>query len=496
MTANNRAFKRKTRERGFSLVTTLSIGMIATLVVSGLLAGILPIYRTVAGDEARLKLKNFVEGAVDYTVAKLNDPEFTSTVSPGDEIGAEPKTVIVTSSELGISGNLSATVVIANEMPTNSSRLFNPSLSPYGFGKDLVQFNQDWSFAASGTKGKNLAWRTITAVANQGSIIETVAVALRSEPSIRNDGTAKNPQPFFKYAALASQNIYFKNGSSTYGFTAGDQRIMDSGNNFALGGDIAAYRQAFFDASSITVGGSLDVPSIDAPSDVSAQKEGPTTVNRYITTKDTAPTFNNSDALGYSNPSAGLPNDTTRPSNMVVESPDLTQGVIPPAPTASSSANSGGDMILTSSTQSGSYVVDSLSMSGGSANLKGVSVYVRDTGAANTVVDLSGDINSSSAKSSADFQIWYNGQGKISVKANSMRGTIYAPNAEVELSSGTSAKGSFKGAIVAKDLTVSNVDLGFDKPMSNSLSQTYDPDSLSSRSSYKVASYKEVIRQK
>lgn len=491
-------------QNGFSLVTMLSISMIATLVVSALLAAIAPVYRTVSGDPARLKLKNFAEAAVDFVIAQLNDPNLKASVSPADEIGSDSKKIVISSGDLGLSGNLTANVTVSNEMPPNESRLFKASLAPSAPYQDssgkISNVMQSWSYFANGASSPatNKAWRTITAVVTHGTITETIAVAAQIDYAVKRGASGPNAQPFFPYAALGSQTIEFKNNSTTYGFKAGDVPIMDPSGTYPLGGDIAAYHKAFFDSSNIKIGGSLDVPSVDSDSNISADTGGSTTINRYLTVNDTAPSFAESDALGLSNASEQIFPDTTRISNKV-ENQTNDQLQITPAPTLPTNSiyTNGGDMLLSSSTTlSGNYQATSIGMPSGTINSSNTSIYLKDTGSTNQVVDITGSINPSSSKSSADFQIWYNGSGTISVKASSVRATIYAPNARVEISGINNSQGSFRGAIVAKNLMVSNVDLGFDQTLNASSSQKFEPSQLSGATKYKVVGYKEVTSLK
>ncbi|HIA55360.1 MAG TPA: hypothetical protein EYN91_25300 [Candidatus Melainabacteria bacterium] len=491
-------------KKGFSLVTMLTISMIATLVVSGLLAAIAPVFRTVSGDPARLQLKNFAEGAVDYVIAQLNDPDLKASVSPADEIGSDAKKIVVTSSDLGLSGNLTANVTVSNDMPSFDSRVFNPSLAPNAPYQDssgnVSTVSQSWSFFADGNASppSNKAWRTVTAVVSLGALTETVAVAAQIDYEVVRGASGPNARPFFPYAALGSQTIAFKNNSSTYGFTSGDTPILDSSNTYPLGGDIAAYHQASFDSSGVKIGGSLDVPSINSPSNISADSSGATTINRYLTVNDTAPSFDTPDVLGMSNPSAQIYPDGSRSSNIEINQTNAQQQLAPaPSLPIGTKYTVGGDMLLNSgSSLTGNYQATSLGMTSGSINATNASIYVKDLGSTDQVVDITGSINPSASKSSSDFQIWYNGRGKISVKASAIRATIYAPNAEVEISGIGASKGSFRGAIVAKNLTASNVDIGFDQTLSTSSSQKYDASQLSGASKYKVVSYKEITATK
>lgn len=475
------------RSNGFSLVTVLSVGMIATLIVSALLASIAPVYRSVSGDRNRLQLKNFAEASCDYVIAKLNDPAFSESVAPGDEIGAQPVTMSVTSSELGIPGNLTSTVKISNELAPQTSRLFNPTLSPTGYGDDGTTFDQDWSYFTE--KGMNKSWRTITAVVSSGSLTLELAVAAQIDVSYNRQGSG--PNSFFNYAALGTQTIKLENEASTYGFKSGDVPIRDPSDKFNLGGDIAAYRQVQLDNSKNSVGGSMDVPSI-TPSVISTIQGSNTEVSRYVTVNDSAPAIQDSKVHGLGNPAEQIPIES-RPSKL--EDQSNPQPKLPPAPSlpTSTAYTAGGDLNLaTGSPISGNYSASSLATTG-LVNSSGASIFIRDTGISDQVVDIKGSINPAASKSSSDFQIWYNGKGKISVKATTVRATIYAPNAEVEIVSETAQKGAFKGAVVAKTLRISNVDFGFDKNMSASPSQKYDPSSLKifTDPTYKVVSYKE-----
>ncbi len=504
LTASKNNKFHKNRNCGFSLVTMLSISLIATLVVSGLLAGILPIYRSVSGEGSRFQLKNFAEASVDYVLAELNDPDFAAKVAADDDIGSASIVVGVTASELGLPGPYSAQVTISNEMPTPDSRLFNLSLSPYSYiqqsNGSFTPVQQEWSYFANGKTQKNVAWRTITSVVSFGSLIETVAVAAKIDYSVSKGSSSQSAKPFFNYAALGSQTINLKNESSTFGYgikNGAETPVVDSTGLHALGGDIAAYYQATFDGSSNKIGGSLDVPSIEAPSDVSAATAGPTTVNRYLTVNETAPSFSTSDVLAASTPSSGDYPPQTRDAIQINQQNQQTQ--LPPAPNApaSSAVTSDGTLNISSSTTlTGDYYVSSMNMPSGTITAKGASIYIQDNGTSDQVMNLSGSVNPTAGASPAEFQIWYNGHGKLQLKAANMRATIYAPNAEVEISSPSSAKGSFKGAVVARDLTVSNVDLGFDKTLSTSPSLKYDPSQLTNLSSYKVAGYKEALVQK
>jgi hypothetical protein len=466
--------------------------MIATVVVSGLLANIAPVYRAASGDQNRLKLKNFAEASCDYVIAKLNDPDSKASVAPDDEIGAQPVTVVVTASELGLPGDLISTLTISNELPPQNSRLFNLALLPTGYADDGTAFEQEWSYFTE--KDKNKSWRTIKAVASYGALKEELNLVAQIDFSYNKQGSG--PNSFFNYAALGTQTIKMENEASTYGFKAGDIPIKDTSGQYALGGDIAAYRQVQFDNSKNLVGGTIDVPS-RTPLVPSTEKGSLTEVNRFVTVNDHAPDILNTNVHASANPSEGIPIESRPP---ILEDQIIPQTKIPPAPSLPTSSNytAGGDLNLVGGSPiSDNYSATSLATSG-TISSSNVSIFLRDTGTTDQVVDIKGSINPTASKSSSDFQIWYNGRGKISVKASTVRATIYAPNADVEIVSETSSKGSFKGAVVAKNLRISNVDLGFDKNMSASPSQKYDPNSLKilTDPKYKVVSYKERTSSK
>ncbi|MBA3856431.1 MAG: hypothetical protein C0507_05920 [Cyanobacteria bacterium PR.3.49] len=464
--------------------------------MSGLLAAILPVYRAISDDAARFQLKNFAEAAADYVVAQLNDPDFKSAVSPPEDIG-EKVTVVVAAGELGLPGSLSATVTIANEIPTTESRLFNPSLSPFGSIQlsDGTFIPQTWSYFANGSTKKNTAWRTVRSVVSHGSIQETISLALVNNPYYSKGSASPSALPFFNYAGLGTQTINFGNGSKTVGIRATtEEPILDISGKNALGGDIAAYHQAKFSGTNM-IGGSLSVPSIKAT--VSAEDFGSTTINRYLTVNETAPSFTNPDVLGASTaPTGDYPPDAR---SAIQDMQSNSQAKLPPAPgiPKNSTVSVDGDLVLSGvSNLSGNHSVTSMSMSSGSIQSTNTSIYIRDNGSTGQVMNLNGNVNTTVGTNPAEFQVWYNGRGKISIKTSDMRGTIYAPNAEVDISSPGSEQGHFKGAIVARDLKVSNMELGFDKTtLTTNSSLKFDPSQLTSSPSYKVVGYKEVTKR-
>lgn len=490
----NRSYFRN-NANGYSLITVLSLSLIATLVVSGLLAGVTPVFKAVNGDKSRLKVRNFAEAAADFTLAKLNDKNFNEGVSPSSELDAEKKTISISANELGIQENFLATVTVENKFPDKNSRLFRAALSPFDYVKDgsgnYQPLAQDWSYFSKGSKSKKLnnSWRTITSVVSFGSIVETVIIAAQIDYSVTKGIPGDAPTAFFPSAAVGAQTISM-NGSSTYGYypnTSGDQKIFDESGTHLLGGDIFANHQIIFSGSSNQVGGSLNVPSINESPSIT----GSSSVNRYLTANNAASDISDTNVHGYSNNSDYRPE--ARESNYLPNQETIAQSQIAPSPNPpTNSLSFSGSLPYSFPNTSSNFVTPSLNMASGSVETSGISVFISDTGSNGVVANIKGNINNKPSKSSTDFQIWYNGEGTIKIDPTEMKATIYAPNASVELVSSSTGKGSFKGAVVAKNLTLTNVDFGFDNSLKTLNSQKYDANQLTSASKYKAVAFRRV----
>lgn len=473
--------------KGFSLVSMLAISMIATFAVSGLLAGILPVYRAIAGDHTYYRLRNFAEASIDYALAKINDPATASDFSNNT-----PNSVIqleVTALELGLPGEMQASIIIKTEEPPPSSRIYNQALSGYGYKDDgnYSPISQDWSYFVSKAPSENYAWRTMTSTATYGNLTEKISVALMVDYSLP---LSKGNSPFFqKYGALATQTVNFLGNARTFG-------LDSNGNSTDLGGDVGSFDKANFKGSGNVIGGTLEVRSIDANTLISANSDGNSTVNRYLIVSDDQVGFSedtNPNVLGMFNQE--YPNSGEQYIQTEVQQ---NQFKVPPAP-STPSTEPALDVVVQSPSAlaSGPVNVRSLNMTTNSIIPNGqTQVYVQDTGLDDPVVNLKGSINAGGNPS--DFQIWYNGRGKIAIQPDLVNATIYAPNAEIEIKNPTSI-GTFTGAVVGRSISLTNVEFKYDKTLSNpSSGLTYDPNELTpaNLNTFKVASYKEVTTYK
>lgn len=466
-------------EHGYGLVTVLTVALISTLLLTGLLAGLLNVYRTLGSSKATLNLRNSAEAAVDYAIAQLNRKD------GGDEFNPEKGPtgpVTVTKEMTSVETLFPVVVSVINCSPPATSSIFDPLISGFDENGDQIK----WSLLAQNGK----SYKKVVSTASQGRLSEEITVI--AKPVLPTSADMVSPRPYFPAdaSALGTNTVNVFDNVETRGYNSADGSEFVSSENPSkhLGGDLTAYKQINIQGGDIEIGGSLTVPSINAPSklSVAAPSASSLQVNRYVTVSEnvTPGSFNPSNVYGLSNDPV-FP--ASQSSSVLEESTSLTQSALAPPPatpalTPIPSATSG-DL------SPGDNVVQSLTLS--NTNLSGETrVFIENSSTSANVLTIDGNVNSISRPS--NLQFWYNGKGVINVNATDVHATIYAPNATVNLI-GKSDGASFRGTVVAKNLNLKHLVFYVDRSVSvpgSSGSQTlqYDEASLS-KVQYKAISY-------
>jgi hypothetical protein len=463
----------------FGLVTVLSVALISTLLLSGLLAGIVNVYRTVASNKSKYNVQNSAEAGIDYAIAQLN------RTTGGDNFNPDkgPVTPIVLTKELlALPTLLPTTVIVTNCMPPTTSTIFDPVLSK----KDENGDEQNWSLIAQ----NEIQYKMIVSKVSSGIISDEITVI--AKPTLGKRTENKSPSPYFPpdTGAIGTGSITISDNVETRGYnsTDGSQYVSSEDPQKHLGGDLTAFKQVRIIGSNIKVGGSITVPSINAPSNFSATAQSSTgfEVNRYVTVSQ------NLSEGSFTSNVLGLSANPLFPSNggpaVVDNSTSIGQTALAPPPAAPSMNSvpiaTGSDLVI------GDNVVQSANIA--NTNVSGETrVFVENPLSTGSVLNIDGNVNTNSKPS--NLQFWYNGKGVINVTANDVRATIYAPNATVNVT-GKTTGATFRGNIVAKDLNLKDILLYLDKTTTQqgaagTESLQYNSDILSNIE-YKAVSYR------
>jgi hypothetical protein len=442
------------------------------------LSGINNVYRTVGSDKSKFNVKNSAEAGIDYAIAQLNRVEGGDQFNP-DKGPVTP--VVLTKELLALPTLISPTVTVTNCIPPISSTIFDPVLSK----KDENGDQQKWSLLAQ----NEFNYKMIVSKASLGVLSAEVFVI--AKPTLGTRTENKAPSPYFPSdtGAIGTNSINIFDNVETRGYnsTDGSEYVSTDDPQKHLGGDLTAYKQVVFHGSDVKIGGSITVPSINAPANNSATANNPAgfEVSRYVTVSQNLPagTFT-SNVLGYyADPVFPA---VSRPA-VVDNSTSISQTQLAPPPAAPSmnslASATGSDLSI------GDNVVQSANIA--NTNVSGETrVFVENPLASGSVLDIAGNVNSTSKPS--NLQFWYNGKGVININANEVRATIYAPNATVNLN-GISSGAKFRGNIVAKVLNLKNILLYIDKSTSQegsagTRSLQYNSD-LASNIEYRAVSY-------
>lgn len=469
---------KKSRQSGFGLVTVLSVALISTLLLTGLLAGVLNVYRTLGSNKSALNQKNSAEAGIDYAIAQLNRTEGGEEFNP-EQGSTSP--VTVTKDLTSITTMIPAVVSVINCSPPVSSLLFDPILSD----TDEAGNTTEWSLF----KQNGISYKKIVSTVSQSGRTEEITVI--AKPVMPTSSEMTSPSPYFPLntSALGTNTINVFDSVETRGYNSADGSEFPSSENPSkyLGGDLTAYKQINILGNDVKIGGSLSVPSSQASSNLSvtAPSSSSVEVSRYVTASGTTSpgSFDASNVFSLSsNPTFASTQST--PVLEKAESPPI--GIAPPPATPAKTPTPNA---TSSDLVPGDNVVQSLKMTNSNPSAE-TRVFVENSTSSGNVLTIDGNVNNVLRPS--NLQFWYSGKGSIDVNAMDVRATIYAPNATVNLT-GKADGASFHGAIIAKNLNLKNIKFFVDRSVSvpgssGSQNLQYDKNSLS-KIRYKAVSY-------
>ncbi len=257
MMKKTKRLKTNSRERGFSLVTVLCLGLISTMVLFGLSASILPLYQKASQNVPYIQLRNAAESGVNLAIAELNNSILTQTESIYDDPSpGTPYTTKIYSS--GIPNSPKVQITVKNELP--------PSNSP------IYDLSYDTSISSSGVSsssvmGKSDSFRIIEATAylDAGSTPQVMARSIvrlspvqydRPSPTpsfLTSANLSQNTNSVFNYAAFGINSLSIGQNTTTSGY---DSR---GGAPPKLAGDIATNGSASLNGTGIEIDGSMTV---------------------------------------------------------------------------------------------------------------------------------------------------------------------------------------------------------------------------------------------
>jgi hypothetical protein len=480
------------RQTGFSLVTVLSVTLLATLWLTATLANLIAVYRSATASKFSGEIVSYADSAAAYVMQALNDP---SQKSHFDGQANVP----INGLSWGASPEVKATVTVTSQNPTISSFLFDGTSFNFIPTKPN-QYGSNYSLSPASS-----SWRIITVTAAYAGLTKTIQILAGPPhiaapiPPLGTTGLASNipfgsptgVSPFFAGAILSTGSMQLGSNfaSSGYDFVA-NAPVMATDGVHALGGDITSYSPVTLSGSNLSVGGSLTAMSVNTlSSPVTAQAQTPasTTVNRYVNTSGTVAGFNDGSGNFGQGPTnvLGLTNSTFQNQTQSIEtqqnaaSDQATNPVIP-SPTAPSTATAIGTITPSAQALSaGDYAATALVVPGSSTLAVSASsptrVYINDenftASGTGLVSQINGAVNSGGLP--ANFQIFYGGTGTLDLTGATINGTVYAPNASVYMYNTT-----VNGAIVAGQISggldangniqaTKNVSIVYDTSLSN-----------------------------
>jgi hypothetical protein len=423
-------------EEGFSLPMVAMLGVVAGFWMLGMAAMVVPSMGRVTTDRARDVARSSAEAALDWGIQNLNDPVNRTNV--------DGKTNVTVPSELLGDPNYQAKLSVSNLAPPTNSYLYDPQVDP--------------NSAMSTIQGGN-GWRVLTAtVKAPGSAVRTVRVILKPSYRVTNQPGAPvsqvvdgDPSPIFANAAFSQLGV----GGTGNLYT----NSYDSDNNVNPGffqdkdGDVGSNSSIALKGNS-HIGGDANIFSTPGETNTVASGTSNVTVSGNVNANGGATGFPSVDP---SHVKQYLNNDPIK---------------LPPVPSAPSGAAdlgtymnlAGNNEVQLSAkqaklpdgtiinTSSGSYVVNSISMSGNSRvtvdpSYGPVNLYVQGAGSSSGI-SLTGNGVSGVVKP-GDFRIWYGGTGPTKIAGNgSLRAVIYAPNSDFK----QTGNGVLYGAVIANSI--------------------------------------------
>jgi hypothetical protein len=450
-------------QSGFSLVTVLSVTLLATLWLTATLANLIAVYRSASASKFSGEIVSYADSATAFVMQALNDP---SQINNFDNKSGMP----INGSSWGASPEVKAMVTVVSQNPTPASFLYDGTLSNNPPTK-LNPVGSNYSLATS-------PWKIITTTVVYAGLTKTIQVIAGpphlAAPTIPTNvlpsnipfGSPTGTSPFFAGAILSTGSMQLgTNFTSTGRDFVANTPVMASDGIHALGGDITSYSPVTLSGSNLSIGGSLTAMSVDnLNSPVTAQTQSPnsTTVNRYVNTSGNVVGFNDgSGNFGQTTTNVlGLTNSGMQSQSQIIETQQnagVAQANNPviPSPAAPSSATTSGTIVPTAQPlQAADFAASGLVVpSASTLAVSGTSptrVYLDDSGVTGSGTGIVSQINGSVNPGGlpANFQIFYGGTGTLDLRGANINGTVYAPNASVYMLNTT-----VNGAIVAGQIS-------------------------------------------
>lgn len=469
MLSKNKARKLLNRTRGFSLVTVVVTASLTSIFLLASAAAILPIYKTIGTSVTDIQLLSAAQSATDLTIGLLNDQNSSSTFDCPHVYGASSKVNLLyplTASRFGLPEGATVEVWVRNvaPMPTAvgssaNSLAFDPILSPSSdpnLPAELAGAKEQWSLYSGA--GKN-GWRVIEARVKFGTAQKLLFTTLKPV-LIANDVNTASTLPLFSDASLVSNGRGLKKvmlGAGTVtsavpSFSGADYKIGGQ----TVAGDIASFGEVSLNGNA-KIGGRAQIQK-----DTSGNLKGTVTsdgtgeINQYLQSDGVYSNIDSSSVHNYGDINNPDPNFKNYPGDARDDAPSLTSTGVAPAPSAPDGVVPSTSLTEASPKLNGDYVVPSINVQNGSLETSGPSrIFIEgsnglssEAGSSNNVVSIQGKLNPGNEAS--NLQIYYGGTGTLVLQGTEINATIYAPNANVQMGSGTTL--NFTGSVLARNI--------------------------------------------
>lgn len=475
--------KSRKRDSGFSLLTVLSVGFIATLLLFGSVSAVLPVFRS-TGDAGKVSLvRAAAETGIDYVVSQLNSSTARSTYDAAS-VGSS-KTSTLPAAALGINSNIAISVTVKNA--TNPYDVITSPDSNQKFSADNPNNGKKSDLFTNSSPFSVNYWRIIKSTATYEGTSRTIWAVLK--PSVKNptssngssgsgssgSGSSSSPSNYFASAAFAAQQINLGGNNLVDSWDSGSGQYTTA--KAKTSGDIISNGQINLGTSGTTkIQGSVTSYSQQSSSDTA-----PTITAKLLNTNVSESVRTNGTTSGlFTSFNVGKSIQT----KMGAAQLDVNPVQNPPA-----SVSNLGDLVIPANTTvtlaPGDYMVNSISVGlGAQVNVSGSTgarffVSENPTFTGDAPIKIAGNVNTNGTP--ANFQVWYSGSNAIKMSGGSYTGTVYAPNAPIYAGPTASNYSSLNifGAITGKSIqglasdgtttasTAKNLNIHFDTNLAN-----------------------------
>lgn len=412
-------------QTGFSLVTSLSVGLIGTLLIAAMFSTVLPSLSGVAKSKTDSALREAAESGLDYVTAQLAaGGDAAAPYTPSSKGGSVTVTLPPSTSSGSPLGDFAGIPVTAS---CTVSDIACPSSSYlYTFQLDPTSSGSSAQVSGSGNRWKVLTVKSAVS-GRTNSPVRTLRAILRPNyTSVPTSTTTSSTQTTsgWPFRAIAASNNFTGNG----GITTNSYNSATDGSNpstfISKYADVMANGNAKCNATSGSIGGDL-ASAGDA-------SNGNTTVSGSV--------VDNAAPLSF----PPVPSHSSSAKQLTPTELSVKNG--------STLKLAAGDYYVTADSKGNAVNVQGvLSVSGP------VRLWVEGSSPSVTIKGLANTGNP------ANFQVFYNpsnpsttesvkGSPLISIGGNGdFRGVIYAPNADIDVSGSS----NYYGSIVGNDVTLS-----------------------------------------